>query len=367
MTTPADRSTIDRCLDASVSTGNASATDHLVDLARTDSKSLHAIRDALMRRLTTTLPPKDLRRAAELLAEVEHLRRQADGRLLTARTAQVAGLRRVYDDLTQTPPAERPYAVTRQLCTAVGFRKSVYSPASRNGWVPTTIAFDESISGDFRPLKRAIDDLTLPPGAAPREEEVMRTGRPVVVDPADVYTDTYRPLVELSRPRGYLVMPIVSAGRTTAILHADHHDADLQPADLDALSKVATLYALVDERSRLTSAITARTVRARDALRAFTEVLDEVEKSRLTFADVLSAGSAPAPPSGPGCCGALTAREHEVFILLALGRSAASIADELVVAENTVRSHVKRIYQKLDISSRAEAAVRWRQRHPEAQ
>ena len=48
----------------------------------------------------------------------------------------------------------------------------------------------------------------------------------------------------------------------------------------------------------------------------------------------------------------LTNREAEVLMLLAEGRSSSYIAGELVLSDNTVRSYVKNIYQKLDVHSK---------------
>lgn len=49
-----------------------------------------------------------------------------------------------------------------------------------------------------------------------------------------------------------------------------------------------------------------------------------------------------------------TPRENDIFLLLAQGHTMPAIAERLFVSENTVKSHVKRIYQKLDIHSRSE-------------
>ena len=51
----------------------------------------------------------------------------------------------------------------------------------------------------------------------------------------------------------------------------------------------------------------------------------------------------------------LTARETEVLELLATGKSYSVIADELFIHKETVKSHIKNIYFKLHVNSKADA------------
>ena len=53
----------------------------------------------------------------------------------------------------------------------------------------------------------------------------------------------------------------------------------------------------------------------------------------------------------------LTRRETEVLGLVATGRTNQQIADQLVVSPATVRKHLERIYSKLGVHSRTEAAA----------
>jgi DNA-binding NarL/FixJ family response regulator len=53
----------------------------------------------------------------------------------------------------------------------------------------------------------------------------------------------------------------------------------------------------------------------------------------------------------------LTAREQEVLELLADGLGSAEIAGRLYLGESTVKTHVTRIYRKLDVNNRAQALV----------
>ena len=66
----------------------------------------------------------------------------------------------------------------------------------------------------------------------------------------------------------------------------------------------------------------------------------------------------PARPPAHPLIDPLTDRELEVLRLLSTDLSGPEIAEELIVSLNTVKTHIKRIYGKLDAHSRYEAVER---------
>lgn len=86
---------------------------------------------------------------------------------------------------------------------------------------------------------------------------------------------------------------------------------------------------------------------------------DTAFSQRRIFADLDAPAPAPAAfASLDAQCAALgeghglTAREVEVLQMIVKGRSKSYIAESLFISENTVRSHAKHIYQKLDVHSK---------------
>jgi DNA-binding NarL/FixJ family response regulator len=62
-------------------------------------------------------------------------------------------------------------------------------------------------------------------------------------------------------------------------------------------------------------------------------------------------------PAAPKEFDELTARERDVFRLIAAGRSNAEIGQELFISETTVKTHVTRVLHKLGLRDRVQAVV----------
>jgi DNA-binding NarL/FixJ family response regulator len=88
-----------------------------------------------------------------------------------------------------------------------------------------------------------------------------------------------------------------------------------------------------------------------------------IRQHRSTRLPVGESGPVPLDAAGPaGRLGELSAREHEVLTGIAKGFSYAEVSGALGITTNTVRTHIKNIYQKLSVNSRTEAVYEFNQR-----
>jgi pimeloyl-ACP methyl ester carboxylesterase/DNA-binding CsgD family transcriptional regulator len=75
------------------------------------------------------------------------------------------------------------------------------------------------------------------------------------------------------------------------------------------------------------------------------------------FQEAVLAWMRPGQAAGAGLLESLSAREREVLALMGDGRSNADIAARLSISDKTVRNHASAIFDKLGVSSRAQAIV----------
>jgi DNA-binding NarL/FixJ family response regulator len=69
--------------------------------------------------------------------------------------------------------------------------------------------------------------------------------------------------------------------------------------------------------------------------------------------------SSPPPAAAPELA-RLSPRENDVLAALARGLRYKEIAEQLAIGEETVRTHLRRLYAKLEVSSRTEAVIKLR-------
>lgn len=96
-----------------------------------------------------------------------------------------------------------------------------------------------------------------------------------------------------------------------------------------------------------------------DLIEALDQMLDGGSPMSPAIARRVVGSFRPAPLVEEGAA-ALTPREQEVLDLLATGRRVKEIATQLFVSPNTVRTHIRHIYEKLQVQGRVEAVNKLR-------
>jgi DNA-binding NarL/FixJ family response regulator len=197
----------------------------------------------------------------------------------------------------------------------------------------------------FRMILEAERDMAVVGEAGNGEEAVALTRR---LQPDVVLMDIRMPVmdgVEATRRIVSASAPASGSGPRVLILTT----FDLDEYIVQALRAGASGFLLKDvPPEELAAAI--RVVAAGDALLAPSITRRLLERFASTFT---IAGEARRPAG----FAELTERELEVFTLIGRGLSNREIADELVLGETTVKTHVSRVFSKLEVRDRAQAVV----------
>ncbi|XUL89139.1 response regulator [Streptomyces galilaeus] len=142
---------------------------------------------------------------------------------------------------------------------------------------------------------------------------------------------------------------IVAADGTAKVLVLTTFDLDEYV--YQALRAGASGFLLKDASARQL-ADGVRVVAAGEALLA-----PSVTRRLITEFSKLSESPRLIPAAQQAAYGDLTERETEVLVLIAQGLSNVEIAERLVVAESTIKTHVSRVLVKLGLRDRTQAAV----------
>ena len=308
--------------------------------------------------------PEHTLRLAELVTRLDAASRDDIARRLRVHSAQFEALQRVVRAL-DTGSDRIAEVVTQELCTSLGYGKAMFSVVRGSTWSPVALAVNPELAGDFHELATAIDGREISLRDAPREAELVRRRRPYAVDGVDTYRHTYRPLIDLSRPAGYLAVPIVVDARAVAMIHVDRQSDSLSDTDVHIVGVLAGACATTRERADLRRQIYTRNEHVDAEIQRLTQALRHLEQPltmpELATCDLPRSGvqsgedtsQAPVVPRAH----TLTAREREVLTLMATGATNAAISRRLCISDGTVKSHVQRIFKKLGVSTRAEVAA----------
>lgn len=201
-------------------------------------------------------------------------------------------------------------------------------------------------------------------GLAP-ETRLLTERRPAVVYDTES-APVYRPMiVDSGQSKSYVVAPVMRGHDVVGFLHADHHPTSrrVDEVDRDTLWAFAEGFGHIYERTVLLERPRAQRDHVRGILSSTVHEMNELCDSGIDLGpanDFAAVGSAAIPTATlvPPAMGQLTDREAEVLQLMIGGATNGAIARQLVITEETVKSHVKRILRKLGAVNRSQAIAR---------
>jgi LuxR family transcriptional regulator, regulator of acetate metabolism len=312
--------------------------------------------------------PRTVVRWLELVYEAGELREQLHERVLFEHLDVLARIQESVCELRNCKtPEELIEAAPGELCRSCGFSRALISRVQGSRWVPEAIEIGPGMDPEATRFAEHIEQLEIPlEHMLPETELVRRRMAALVTDPgADPLALSGVALRGRTQP--YVAAPIMPTGRVIGFLHADRigQEFPVTPEDRDHLWAFATQFGVLYERAVLMERIGAQREQLRQAF-ASAEAVDEVRHRAIELGR--GGESAPAVPRAAAALfrsaesrldGLMTRREREVIDLMASGATNIRIAEQLVISEGTVKSHVKHILRKLRAGNRAEAVARY--------
>lgn len=342
----------------------------LTDTADQDSsfdEQLAATRQRLQAFLADASLPIDVR--TEACRQLYLVHREQSHRLnerATQSIRAVTEVRRGIGPLIGKSTAELIEAVPRAMCHDLPFERAMVSSVHGSMWVPRRTYFVHRDRADLE-FERYASRVRISLADAPFETEVLRNRSATMVNSPESDKRTFKELVEASSSSGYVAAPIVSGVQAIGILHADRPAGKdtVSSFDLETLGSFAESLSLLFESAILADRLHRTTLSLEDELVEIADELSELVCSPCPpdqstaalpgFAAVPATDVAGVPTSF------LTAREREVLVHLATGATNAKIAYSLVITEDTVKSHLRKIFRKLRVSTRSAAVAKFAQ------
>jgi DNA-binding CsgD family transcriptional regulator len=304
-----------------------------------------------------------------LVLDLEAVRGEVRERRVTER---VESFSRVSESLNRLRAIDDMAALLARaplaLCEACGLERGVLSRVEDSEWTIEGAYFDgdEEWCAEFVRLGRGEGSAQL--NHLLLETEMVRRRAPSIVHDAQSNPLAHRPLVLHADVRAYVSAPIMPEGRVIGFVHGDYYYSghDVDTLDRDAIWAFAQGLGQIVERAALLDRLRAQRQQVRGLLASADTVLTDLSRSEVQFhrgdsghAEIAHTAATMFGSSESRLEALLTRRQLEILSLMAGGATNAEIASRLVIAEGTVKTHVKHILRKLRAANRAEAVSRY--------
>jgi DNA-binding CsgD family transcriptional regulator len=254
--------------------------------------------------------------------------------------------------------------VCAEVVECCGFPRAMLTRVEGDWWLPWMAYF----SDDRELEQRFVEWMNTKRFRADLGRNLLAV-RPVVVRDAVAHARGFAPMIEFSKTRSYVAAPISPAGRLVGVLYGDPgpEGRPVDEIDRDILSAFADDFGLIYARVVLVERMRAQRDRIDEAFDFAENMMSSLANAEIELARTPE-GRLPADGDEPELGAAsppaaieelLTSREAEVLAMMVRGASNATIAEQLIIKEGTVKSHVKHILRKLDAVNRAEAISKY--------
>jgi DNA-binding CsgD family transcriptional regulator len=317
------------------------------------------VRDLLAEPVAST--PDRVVKLSELLSDVQTLRFSVYEHLGFQRLHRLEGLERGLESLWRIQDQDE---LLRLVCsTAVescGFDRVMLSRVDEGVWRPW-----RSVARHLGDAEQRLDEWMRGRPKIPLNHGVLegdlvrRRESGIVRDVVDA--GVYEPLRDACGMTSYVVAPLLADDRVVGLLHADHQGASVTELDRDVLAAFARGLGRVLERADLVTRLREQRDQVLEGMRLVERNLDALvtaetalgQRPAVESLGDLTGGTRQVRPAAIESV--LTSRELEVLALMATGATNDRIAQRLVIATETVKTHVKRVLRKLGAENRAEA------------
>jgi DNA-binding CsgD family transcriptional regulator len=310
------------------------------------------------------LPTSQLAAISEALLDVHSVRFSIHDHLGFQRLQRLEALERGIDDLWRVSDQDELLAIACSVAVrSGGFDRVMISRVADGTWRPWR-SLARQHGSDERRLRAWLEtrpEISLGDRRV-AESELVRRREAILVDGSGVSRRMHGPLREASGVTSYVAAPILSGERVIGMVHADYQSGEVSELDREVLGAFARGFGRVLERAMLQSQLVEQRAEVVGAMRTVERMLEAVATARPSLGvepTVVPDGQSDSPACAvhdpSGLDGVLTGRELEVLALMSTGATNDRIGQELVIATETVKTHVKRILRKLGAENRAEA------------
>ena len=248
-----------------------------------------------------------------------------------------------------------------QLTRHLGFDRAIFSAVVDGMWISRAVfVTDDPKWADVINQVGQDNPQPLVPGL--HETEIVRRRAAMVVTNVQSDSNVHRPIADESRSQSYVAAPIMSGNRVVGLLHGDCYLRGRNTDDVDRETIAAYAKGLELALSRAHAAAglqavgsTLRSVANDSQDRADNVHEFSMQASSRAETSVIPLATRVTNRAVRSVRDVLTAREVQILEHMAEGLSNSAIAMQLVIAEGTVKQHVKHILRKLRASNRVEA------------